>query len=215
MAGLALLVPLGGCDSAGRGGGDGAGGEAGSPSSAAPAPGGIPESRAWIERPELPFDYYSDLFIQAQLRASDLATADGGAWEAEQEEFIASCMKAEGFEYFPRVADGAEEDAESMIRVGDRRLWVPWLPEDLADVEKYGYGMLESETGSQDSLGGSGAPDRNAEYTAALSASALREYRVALLGAELADYDLAAVDSVPMPEMGGCMGGANEAHPYP
>ncbi|MDR2373697.1 MAG: hypothetical protein LBD77_06305, partial [Bifidobacteriaceae bacterium] len=39
--------------------------------------------------------------------------------------------------------------------------------------------------------------------------------RVALLGAELADYDLAAVDSVPMPEMGGCMGGANEAHPYP
>jgi hypothetical protein len=148
---------------------------------------------------------------------SGIATADGGAWEVAQEEFIATCMKAAGFVYYPDDVEPLLEEGESAIRVGDRRLQVPWLPDDPADVERYGYGHYESgDVVYQASPGPAAETDRNAEYVASLGAAAQREYQVALMGAGLADYVLRGVDAdVPLPELGGCMGGADEAHPMP
>jgi hypothetical protein len=178
----------------------------------------MPQARQWIDWPEdlLPLWRYSSLVAQAQVRLSDVAGADGGAWEVKQEEFIADCMKREGFTYHPRAVEtaGGQTDLNSSAAAG---LWVPWLPEDLADVERYGYGYWDAGGSPSQALPteGSAQVDPNDDYVGSLSAPARKEYMVALMGAEMAEYDLADAAEVPVPELGGCMGGANQKHPQP
>jgi hypothetical protein len=179
--------------------------------------GEVPESKPWMEREDLPFDYYGDLIRQADLVMADMANQDGGVWEVKQEKYIAECMKAAGFEYYPNEVEPLVE-GESDIKVGERTLMVAWLPEDLASVERYGYGYY----GSDDSLSKvipTAEPvevNQNEEYVDSLSASAQKEYDIALMGPELAEYNLETdIDSKLLPEMGGCMGQASEKHPYP
>jgi hypothetical protein len=173
-----------------------------------------------MERTALPLDHYGDLANQADQTMSDIANQDGGVWEVKQEEFIASCMKDTGFAYYPRdVKPPARSDGSSGSGAEPgRRLWVPQLPEELADVERHGYGhskpaeVIDNAAAAEQARQG----DRNEEYVASLSESAQRQYKVALMGEALAEYDLLAdFDSVPLPDLGGCMGGAAEAHPYP
>jgi hypothetical protein len=178
--------------------------------------GDVPQSKLWIDRPDLPLDYYTDLVTSAQLRMSDIGTADGGLWEVQQQESIAACMKSRGFEYYPSANELAE-DGDPDIRSGDRRLWVPWLPDDLASVERYGYGYSDPAQGVGNALSSQPAEvDPNQQFVASLSPEAQRKYQVALLGEALADYVLAGADiNRPVPELGGCTGDANEAHPQP
>ncbi|MDR2373049.1 MAG: hypothetical protein LBD77_02870 [Bifidobacteriaceae bacterium] len=215
LAGVLVLAGLVGCspdDSPGVSAPTGSG----SPPPSWAAAGEVPRSRAWIERPSTGLDYYADLVSATNLRMSEKASGDGGAWEVKQEEFIAGCMKEAGFEYYPSGVDPAE-GGESDISLGeDGRLWVAWLPDDLAEVERYGYGYwVPGDSMAVQVADESVEPDANSVYVAALSPSAAQAYRVALMGAELAAYDLADFESVAVPDMGGCMGAANEAHPYP
>ncbi|MDR1442392.1 MAG: hypothetical protein LBJ02_08420 [Bifidobacteriaceae bacterium] len=182
--------------------------------------GGFPEAKRWIDRPEMPLDYYFALVNQANLRPVELASATGGEWEAKQEEDIAECMKGEGFEYYPKDIAPAADGPSDIAGGAPSTLQVPWLPDDLALVEQYGYGRLSPNTtewpgASQADPEASPAPDPNADYAESLSPQARHEYDVALMGAEFAAYDLADYETVAAPEMGGCMGRAWEAHPYP
>jgi hypothetical protein len=170
-----------------------------------------------MERPELPLDYYSDLVDLSYSAQAEIASGDGGKWEVQQEEFIAECMKGEGFSYYPRKTKQAESDAEE-VSVGDRRLWLAWLPEDLAEVERYGYGHTDPDASSSvlQQEPTDAEMDPNSEYLASLSASGQSQYRVALMGAELAAYNVeAGLETVPLPELGGCMGAAEQKYPYP
>jgi hypothetical protein len=184
------------------------------PSESTAVPDAPPESSYWTERPDLPLDLYYDLMIGVSLLEFDVAAGEGGDWEVKQEEFIAGCMKDDGFTYYPRQIEPLVE-GESDISVRYRRLNVPWLPEDLADVQRYGYGLSLPEVVSTEPTIAPSAPDRNQEYVASLSASAQNAYRVAMVGTEMAAYELSDVNTVPMPELGGCMGEAERAHPYP
>jgi hypothetical protein len=181
------------------------------------ARGDAPEARLWVDRAELPFDYYSDLIAATYLRMSDVASGDGGQWEIEQEKWIASCMKDKGFEYYPKAVEPPAEGA-SNDQAGDRKLWVPWMPDDLAEVERYGYGYSQG-IGPSDTAAApetDDQPDRNADYVSSLSHSAQEEYQIALMGRELADWFAQGADpGAPLPAQGGCMLGASEAHPYP
>jgi hypothetical protein len=168
-----------------------------------------------MERSEQPVDYYSDLIDQVTLRMDEFVSADGGGWEVKRDEFIGSCMKAKGFGYYPNEVEPVEE-GESDIRAGDRRLWVPWLPDDLAEVERYGYGYLNLSPAADHMPSLDPASDLNERYVASLSVSAQREYQVALMGAELADYvSSGAPMDIALPEMGGCWAEADRAHPSP
>lgn len=218
-AASAAIVVLGGCTSGDDAAPTGAPSGSGSSSSSWAPPEGVPVAREWMERPALPLDYYADEANQADHVMSDIANQDGGVWEVKQEEFIAACMKEAGFTYYPREVEPAAE-GESPFGSGSgagRRLWVPQLPEDLADAERYGYGYSRpTESIDQAPTSASGEPNRNEEYVASLSPSAQKQYRVALMGKDLAEYHLVAdIDTVALPEMGGCMGAASEAHPYP
>ena len=211
---VGLVFALGACQS---------GVDSGTPSTSIPmSPGnsaggalaaGAYEAKMWMSRPELPIDYYADLVDLAYARVDEIAAGDGGTWEVEQEDFIATCMRGEGFEYFPREIESPAE-GYSVLEASDHRLWIPWLPEELEDVERLGYGYLASE-GVTTLVEASAEPDANAQYVASLSSAAQKEYQVAMLGAELAEYDLADIASVPLPEMGGCAGEASKLYPYP
>jgi hypothetical protein len=173
----------------------------------------------WMDRPELPLDRYGDLANQADQKTSDIANQDGGDWEIGQEEFIAACMKEAGFTYYPREIEAAAETEDGrtgLVRAG-RRLWIPWLPDSLTEVERYGYGYSRpTEIIDNAAAAEQTEPEPNDEYVAALSLSAQNQYMIALMGKEMAEYDLLSdVDSVPLPDLGGCMGGAEDAHPYP
>ncbi|MDR0594069.1 MAG: hypothetical protein LBG60_12610 [Bifidobacteriaceae bacterium] len=179
-------------------------------------PAEMPESRAWIERPDLPLDYYADLVVQADLQMSSAATADNGAWEIEQEKAIADCMKRNGFEYHPRQVELLEEGDD--VSYSGHRLWIPWLADDIADVERWGYGYSYPETtATQAEAGATAEPDPNEEYVASLSSAAQDEYRRALMGADLAEYYISESYSsgAEIPEMGGCWAEAIDAVPSP
>ncbi|MDR2378297.1 MAG: hypothetical protein LBD70_02550, partial [Bifidobacteriaceae bacterium] len=203
---------------AGRGGGPETGAAASDNATAGtPAPDAAPQSKQWIDGPDLPIDYYSDLIVLAQLRDMDIAAAGGGTWEVEQEEFTAQCMKGKGFTYYPRQVE-ASTAGESDVKAGFHGLMVPWLPDDLADVERYGYGHFSPDVLPSQDLTAlePAAPDPNAQYVAALSASAQAAYKAALYGAEHAAYS--SEDFLPdtaAPPIGGCMGDAILAHPMP
>jgi hypothetical protein len=167
-----------------------------------------------MDRPELPLDRYGDLMVQADLAMFARAGADGGDWEVEQEDFIAACMKEAGFEYQPRAVAPLVE-GESDIKAGVRRLSLPWLAEDLAQVERYGYGYSTAgEIVENAPLDDPAEPDPNAAYLASLSESARRAYDVAMVGSAHAAYiDSGLPDGVAAPEIGGCAGAARLAHP--
>jgi hypothetical protein len=206
---------IGGCESGG-GGGKASATPVGSASAGSAVPGDVPEASMWMDRPDLPFDTISDLINQTYIQMSDTAAADGGAWEVKQEKHIASCMKKKGFEYYPNVIEPSETEGESMFRVGDRKLWIPWLPDDLKEVERYGYGYYVPD-GSKAVEVPTVAPeekDPNQEYVDSLSAAAQKEYQIAMVGAERAEYEQQSYpDSVTAPDWGGCRGEATERYP--
>jgi hypothetical protein len=74
-------------------------------------------------------------------------TGLGNDWEVKQEDFIAVCMKKGGLEYYPRdvkpLADG-HSDIVFGVPPGFFTVDIPWLPDDLAGVERYGYGHSDS-----------------------------------------------------------------------
>lgn len=161
---------------------------AGSPSAGSPASATAdeaPAAKQWMERPDLPFDYYWDLFDQAQLRDQEIAQAEGGDWEVAQEEFTDNCMAAEGYEYYPREIEPNSQGGWNAVALGDRKLWVPWLPDDLAGVERHGYGRLTGEIVYQvdpeaADAAQAAAADPNREYADSLDAWARGEYQSAL-----------------------------------
>jgi hypothetical protein len=184
-------------------------------------PDGMPEARQWTDWPgDLPLVYYLDLVTQANVRLADLAFADGGAWEVQQEEFIAECMKEQGFTYYQTEVELPRNGESDIQFSSSQALWVPWLAEDLTVVERYGYGYWNAQGLLGSGLLPTQAPreeeiDPNGEYLASLSESAREAYEVALMGAEMAAYDLSTFETVPMPDLGGCMGAADKAHPQP
>jgi uncharacterized protein YceK len=82
------------------------------------------------------------------------ATEEYDLWQGEVfdlgEGERAKCMKAEGFDYQPRVWETWNPEQFSPLGTfaeGDV-LWLPWLPETREEVEARGYGK-----GSPDSIG--------------------------------------------------------------
>lgn len=93
----------------------------------------------------------------------------------EQEELIAECMAAEGFEYKPNTQNGgvafSGDDGE-------------WDPESREWVEKYGYGMVNSPWSEQmEENPPEENTDPNADYIASLSESEQAAYYETLYGA--------------------------------
>jgi hypothetical protein len=127
-----------------------------------------------MERPELPLDGYGDLANRAQETDSAIANRDGGVWEVKQEEFIAACMKQAGFIYYPReVKPLAAGESSTGLTPAGRRLWVPWLPDDLVDAERYGYSYSKPiEVIGNTPVADPSVRDPNEEYVASLSAPA-------------------------------------------
>jgi hypothetical protein len=170
----------------------------------------------------MPLDYYFALINQANERLIGGVTAQGGDWEVKQEQSIAECMKRQGFTYFPR-------DVKRLVDGSSDIVWglppafftidVPWLPEDLAEVERVGYGRWDpveaAAAGPVSQIPDDIPADPNADYVASLSAQARREYDVAMYGPEWAEYDLSTFETVAAPEVGGCAGAAWEAYPEP
>jgi hypothetical protein len=182
----------------------------------------LPQSRDWMERPELPLDYYDGLIEAANQLAAGPLDAVWNEWRANQDEFIISCMAAEGFEYYAgQSGSDSGDNAGGWGDVGgagglddaagaasEHRLWVPWLPEDLASVEGSGYGAYdEADEGS--------TPDLNQIYAASLDPDESKRYNAALVGADLAGFDYENSGDTPVPDVGGCQGGAATAYPVP
>jgi hypothetical protein len=181
----------------------------------------MPESKDSMERPEMPLDYYFGLISRANGQFTDTVAAGDSNWEVKQEEFIAACMKKQGFQYEPRDVKALVDGPSDIVGGVPTTVYVPWLPESRADVERYGYGYYyppeETDHGpiSQVDPEIEVEPDPNADYVASLSKSARREYEVALYGADWSAYDLSSFESAAAPEMGGCTGQAWEEHPAP
>ncbi|MDR2374437.1 MAG: hypothetical protein LBD77_10195 [Bifidobacteriaceae bacterium] len=226
---LALLVAAllaAGCES---GGGEDSPSSAVSPAGGSPAgsaaPEGLPAASYSTSRPEMPLDYYMSLVERANAHWGDpsASAGRGNDWEVKQEESIAACMKRQGFEYRPRevtsLVDGPSDVTGTPA--GSFTIEVPWLPDELADVERHGYGYWslseEVASGSVPQVLGEepAEEDPNADYVASLSAQARQEYEVAMYGAAWAAYDPSTSGAGAAPEMGGCTGQAWEAHPYP
>jgi len=114
------------------------------------------------------------------------------ARELRFQEAVADCMRAEGFDYFPRD-DTAEEEAASEIRA-------PGTVPGVIPVEwamEHGFGISEMLLASMDrSPFGSGLVDLNEEYTATLTAEELRAYAGALGDCERSSGDLVGFDAV-------------------
>jgi hypothetical protein len=181
----------------------------------------MPESKRRMGRPEMPLDYYFGLIDQANGQFLEEMAAGDSDWEVKQEEFVAECMKQQGFKYQPWGVEPQGDGPSDILGGVPTTVDVPWLPEDRTEVERYGYGYYfppeQPDHGplSQVDPEGDAELDPNADYVASLSESARHEYEVALYGADWAAYDLSGFESVPAPEMGGCTGQAWEKYPSP
>lgn len=93
----------------------------------------------------------------------------------QQEELIAECMAAEGFEYKPNTQNGGVVFSDD----GGE-----WDPESRDWVEKYGYGMVNSPWNEQmEENPQEENTDPNADYLASLSESEQAAYYETLYGA--------------------------------
>lgn len=144
-------------------------------------------------------DYMSSLY-DAEMSPED-QQAELDAQELEQEEAVAACMQAEGFEYVPVTG-------MTMIAAGDDDMWDP----DSRDwVEKYGYGIFSSPWDDEEVSEEEMTDDPNAEYVESLSDSERTAYESTLYGesatdeqAEDPEFDWNSLDQ-------GCYGEAMEA----
>ncbi|MDR2565057.1 MAG: hypothetical protein LBC97_03165 [Bifidobacteriaceae bacterium] len=168
---------------------------------------GYPIARATMESPvEMPFIPYYAAGDRLRTAVEQTEKETSRAWLVAFEEFTAQCMKDAGFTYYPET-DALELDAESTERPG-LMLAIPWLPSDVDDVRRFGYGVSPSE---EVSLEGQALPEaeaRNAQYREGLSAAAQREYDFALMG----HYDYATAAN---PDPGACRTLGQAAHPAP
>ncbi|WP_102192784.1 hypothetical protein [Microbacterium aurantiacum] len=93
----------------------------------------------------------------------------------QQEELMAECMAAEGFEYKPNTQNGGVAFSDD----GGE-----WDPESREWVEKYGYGMVNSPWNEQmEENPPEENTDPNADYIASLSESEQTAYYETLYGA--------------------------------
>ncbi|WP_166868496.1 hypothetical protein [Salinibacterium sp. ZJ70] len=91
---------------------------------------------------------------------------------AETQEYVATCMQKQGFEYVPNVGEGFVE-----VRPED------WRPDDRSWVSEYGYGIVKVPGGGDEHLASEPAVDPNADYLASLSESERAAYDDVLYGA--------------------------------
>lgn len=90
---------------------------------------------------------------------------------AETQEYVATCMQKQGFEYVPSVGEGFVEVSPE-----------DWRPDDRSWVSQYGYGIVKAP-GRDEQLPSEPAADPNADYLASLSESERSAYEDVLYGA--------------------------------
>ncbi|MDR0594994.1 MAG: hypothetical protein LBG60_17455 [Bifidobacteriaceae bacterium] len=120
------------------------------------------------------------------LRQADAALADAAddatrveTWNAQQD-FIARCMKSQGFTYYPTAFSEGSGGGPSREYMRYREvLPAPLLAVDRGVVEEQGYGSMP-DTRQPDTL----ADDPNQEYVASLSEAESRAYEMALTGVD-------------------------------
>ncbi|ADG75765.1 hypothetical protein Cfla_2881 [Cellulomonas flavigena DSM 20109] len=137
----------------------------------------VPSTALAVER-ELPFS----AFAAAATRVLDGGEALGEAEFRAVEELVAACMKDEGWEYVP--AEYREPEEQMTWRSGV--VWMPVLPADRADAERFGYGTDDVEAGEAE-LAAMEEVDVNNAYLADLAPSAQEAYLESMGGASESD----------------------------
>jgi hypothetical protein len=156
-----------------------------------------------------PFTEYSE-YLDGPGYDHDARMADRVEWYAQVEDYIAQCMKEEGFEYFP-AEYWAADLPESRLSFDRDFMSIPLLPANRADVVQWGYGVappLEFVTGSD--ILANQPDDPNEAYFDGLSASGQRDYLKAYDGYYPEDAPLGSPDLT-----SGCGGMAFTAFPEP
>jgi hypothetical protein len=162
-------------------------------------PAEAPQARAsQVTLVAMPFSPYFDAARQGadEQRAQWSATVEPN-WNRYQE-YLAGCMKAAGFDYFPvAVPEGAGIDIPS-----GEMIEVPWLADRRELVEQYGYGVTQPPQPPEMTV--DEAELENLEYVESLNLRAQAAYNEALTG-HTGDYESYA-------EAGGCVAAATKKH---
>jgi hypothetical protein len=120
--------------------------------------------------PSNPLDEYL-IFFDATMTPEE-AQQQTAEQELIKENYVAQCMKQQGFDYIPWVSSYMPEMTE-----GD------WHPEDRAWVERHGYGQLDQALVLPQNTGAVPIPENpNLPYLDSLSESELDAYHAAMDG---------------------------------
>jgi hypothetical protein len=186
----AAICGLAGCVGAGPAGGP-------APTASGPG-GGLSETatggarvdgarlRQQIDSPiKLPYTPYCEMAREVVAASYERRQDAWRRWHDESEGFVAGCMKEAGFDYFPVEYDptAPKEVAREAYPQGDV-LDIPGLPGTLAETQRVGYGVVSAGEYSGGDEFSEPASDRNSEYFESLSASARRQYHLALYGVD-------------------------------
>ncbi len=142
---------------------------------------------------------FESLFSEAY---GELTATQYQSEQAQAEQIVATCMKAQGFEYIP--VDPSQPPALVPADQLD-----PDAPQagTLESAKEFGYGIStwDIEDGQPDDVD-LGQEDPNQEYVDSLSESARKAYELALHGVPPTDEELASDDWAPDPAKSGCYG---------
>jgi hypothetical protein len=182
LVGLALLA--GGCTAGG------AGVETAGPGPVTGPPGSLPPSPLVRDVPQAPPQASRFTVLDPPPPLAQYATeldgpprsaaeqAQWSAWMDQRENFVASCMAAQGFRYVPRDVSQPEVDRAFTNMVGILR--VPALSADREVVVQHGYGVMGTPEEVEAAQGLAGNP--NDAYLASLGAEAAAAWSSALNG---------------------------------
>lgn len=174
--------------------------------------GGAPVARDWQRLPDdTPLAPYRK-YLEGPQADAEKMRAELSAVQDARESIVSGCMKQAGFDYFPVPFGGSMTEQEDGWLVRGWMLFVPVLADDRDTVEKWGYGTSAEATGMDDILGDTDpkfveATLKNQEYQDSLSATARKQYNLALVGAEEIQ------EGAMLPDGAGCFGQAHSAVP--
>lgn len=129
--------------------------------------------------------YWNTVRRGKDREAGKVSPATERAREEGKEAFLASCMKKQGFRYFPTEYALTGTNAEYAAMRDSRRrdnLPIPELAGDRETVAKQGYGVMTPIHEIQEKQLQSITQNKNDPYVASLTPQQRKQYRLAMMG---------------------------------